>query len=261
MENEAIIATLVDYKKRLENILARYSHSSNGLYMAQDDMRPYRQIVNELIDFLLDCLGDNRYSIEIADQFNRGFRNYIGAPSYRSVENIIATLDALITRLTRNPEILDRKKASEQTIRKENVFIIHGSDEAKWREFKDIVKNQFRLNPIVLMDKPDAGCKTVTEKFELYAQQCAYAIAVFTPDDEVTSSDVPYLQARPNVIYELGWFCGKLGRSSVMLLLREGTSLFSDFGGILQKRFSKNVAEKTDEIKRDLIAAGIMDDV
>jgi Predicted nucleotide-binding protein containing TIR-like domain/Aspartyl protease len=59
---------------------------------------------------------------------------------------------------------------------------------------------------------------------------------VFTPDDQVTSSSVTYLQARPNVIYELGWFCGKLGRSQAMLLLKEGTTLFSDFGGIMQKR-------------------------
>ena len=34
------------------------------------------------------------------------------------------------------------------------------------------------------MEQPDAGCKTVIEKFEKYAQTCTYAIAVFTPDDE-----------------------------------------------------------------------------
>jgi hypothetical protein len=43
-----------------------------------------------------------------------------------------------------------------------------------------------------------------------------------------------------------------------MLLLREGTSVFSDFGGILQKRFSKNISEKVVEIERDLIAAGVI---
>jgi len=83
---------------------------------------------------------------------------------------------------------------------------------------------------------------------------------VFTPDDEVQSQTESYLQARPNVIYELGWFCGKLGRFGAMLLLKEGTSLFSDFGGIIQKRFSHNVSEKVIEIKRDLVAAGVMDD-
>jgi predicted nucleotide-binding protein len=116
-----------------------------------------------------------------------------------------------------------------------------------------------RLNPIVLLEQPDVG-RTVIEKFEHYAQTCSYAIAVFTPDDEVTADGDTYLQARPNVIYELGWFCGKLGRGGAMLLLKEGTSLFSDFGGIIQKRFTSNILEKMTEIRRDLIAAGVLDD-
>jgi hypothetical protein len=45
-----------------------------------------------------------------------------------------------------------------------------------------------------------------------------------------------------------------------MLLLKEGTSLFSDFGGIMQKRFAKNISEKVVEIKRDLVAAGVLDE-
>ena len=111
------------------------------------------------------------------------------------------------------------------------------------------------------MQQPDAGCRTVIEKFEHYAETCSYAIAVFTPDDEVKNGDEAYLQARPNVIYELGWFCGRLGRGNVMLLLKQGTSMFSDFGGIIQKRFTENISEKVLEIKADLISAGILPEV
>jgi hypothetical protein len=129
---------------------------------------------------------------------------------------------------------------------------------------KEICEYQQKLNAIranyVLLEQPDASCKTVIEKFEHYAHTCSYAIAVFTPDDEVTSSAGAYLQARPNAIYELGWFCGRLGRSRAMPLLKDGTSLFSDFGGIIQKRFSQNISEKIVEIKRDLVASGVLDD-
>jgi hypothetical protein len=45
-----------------------------------------------------------------------------------------------------------------------------------------------------------------------------------------------------------------------MLLLKDGTSLFSDFGGIIQKRFAQNISEKVVEIKRDLVAAGVIED-
>lgn len=68
----------------------------------------------------------------------------------------------------------------------------------------------------------------------------------------------PYLQACLNVIYKLDWFCGRLGRGNVMLLLNEGTSMFSGFGGIIQKHFTQNVAEKVVEIRRNLEAAGVL---
>jgi hypothetical protein len=43
-------------------------------------------------------------------------------------------------------------------------------------------------------------------------------------------------------------------------LLKEGTSLFSDFGGIIRKEFRKNISEKVTEIRRDLVAARIVDE-
>lgn len=43
-----------------------------------------------------------------------------------------------------------------------------------------------------------------------------------------------------------------------MLLLKEGTSMFSDFGGIIQKRFTQNVVEKVVQIRRDLEASGVL---
>lgn len=154
--------------------------------------------------------------------------------------------------------MLVRRETEEAPHRRENVFIIHGRNEAKWRELKDILKTDFGLNPLVLRELPDIGCATVIEKFEHYAQTCSYAIAVFTPDDEVTAGDDTYLQARPNAVYELGWFCGRLGRSKAMLLLKTGTSVFSDFGGVVQKRFLEDVSEKLPEIKKALEAAGIL---
>jgi len=51
--------------------------------------------------------------------------------------------------------------------------------------------NDFRLNAIVFQEQADAGCKTVIEKFEHYAGTCSHAIAVFTPDDEVSAGESP----------------------------------------------------------------------
>ena len=256
MDSNQIVDELKRYETELEGILSRFKHTGGGIRIELRDDPVLRQYIREIVDLFNDVLGQNNYSLQIISEFNHGISNYLGMPSFKSVQNIIAILRAALTRFTRNPALLLQKESGSLRHR-ENIFIIHGREEAKWRELKDILKNDLGLNPIVLKDQPDIG-KTLIEKFEHYAQTCSYAIAVFTPDDEVKSDGETYLQTRPNVIYELGWFCGRLGRSSTMLLLKEGTSIFSDFGGIIQKRFLKNISEKTAEIKKDLIAAGIL---
>lgn len=261
MNSEQIIDEFKRYEQDLTGILLRFIRTRDSISIGHGDDPIFRQYVREIIDLFNDVLGPNSYSQQIEGEFNDGISNWIGSPSYKSAENILSVLRAALTRFGRSPELLARKQAEENLRHRESVFVIHGRNEAKWRELKDILKSEFRLNPIVLSEQPDAGCKTVIEKFEHYAQTCSYAIAVFTPDDEVTSVSETYLQARPNVIYELGWFCGRLGRSGAMLLLKEGTSLFSDFGGIIQKRFTKNISEKIIEIRRDLVAAGILEEV
>jgi len=257
---EQIIAELKRYEAALAAILLRFTVSRESIFIVPADEPLFRQYVRELADLFNDLLGPNSYSHQIVGEVNDGITNSVGSPSFKTVENILSVVRAAITRFTRSPELLVRKKSEDSLRHRENVFVIHERDEAKWRELKDILKSELRLNPIILLEQPDAGCRTVIEKFERYAQTCSYAIAVFTPDDEVRAGAETYLQARPNVIYELGWFCGRLGRSAAMLLLKEGTSLFSDFGGIIQKRFAQDICEKSTEIKRDLVAAGILDD-
>lgn len=241
----------------LARIVAGFRYNDGGIWINRNDDPLYRQYVRELVDLYSDALGANAYSSQIALEYRNGF-GYLGSPSLKGVENVLGVVRASLTRLRRNPELLVRRNAEESLRQKQNVFVIHGRDEAKWRELKEIVQSEFRLNPIVLLQQPDAGCKTIVEKFEHYAQTCACAIAVFTPDDEVSFGAETYLQARPNVIYELGWFCGRLGRESVILLLKEGTSMFSDFGGVIQKRFAQNIIERLVDIRKDLVAAGIL---
>ena len=140
-----------------------------------------------------------------------------------------------------------------------NIFIIHGHDEAKWRELQKYLKEDFGLNPIILSEQPDKGM-TIIEKFEYYANQCCYAFAMFTPDDIIDNNEIKYFQARPNVIFELGWFCSYLGRDRVCILYKDGKemSIFSDFQGVIQKRFINSISEVYRDIKLELNSAGIM---
>lgn len=134
-----------------------------------------------------------------------------------------------------------------------NVFIIHGHDDAKLFELRTILKERFNLNPIILREQPEEGM-TIIEKFEKYAEQCSYAFALFTPDDIVSVNGEEYFQARPNVIFELGWFYANLGRSRVCILERasEKSKIFSDLQGILRIQFRDNIEEKYLNIEREL---------
>ena len=138
------------------------------------------------------------------------------------------------------------------------IFIIHGHDENRLLELEKILKEHFGLIPIVLKDQPNNGSTTLIEKFEQYASQCSYAIALFTPDDQVENNGKKYLQARPNVIYELGWFSAKLTRKNVMLLLKEGTDVFSDFQGIVQIRFNNSIEEVFLKLQKEFKVASLI---
>lgn len=138
-----------------------------------------------------------------------------------------------------------------------NVFIIHGHDELNTRRLSDLLRDDFELNPIAIFLKPGMS-RSIVEKFEDEARFCSFAFALFTKDDLIVKDEEKYYQARPNVIFESGWFLGRLGISRIILLLQNGTNLHSDLHGILRIQFEKNITEKYPEIKSELKAAKLV---
>lgn len=137
------------------------------------------------------------------------------------------------------------------------VFIVHGHDEANVLRLQRLIKERFGLKPIVLMDEPSAG-ETVIEKFERVASHSAFCIVLMTPDDQVGMAGNSRGQARPNAIFELGWFYGRLGRSRVCIVLKRGTSIHSDLAGIVRLEFIERVDETVMELERELAQAGLL---
>lgn len=150
------------------------------------------------------------------------------------------------------------KKEVESKMNK-NVFIIHGHNEAKWRELSHLLSSEFNAIPIVLSEQANLGGSTIIEKFEKYANECSYAFAIFTPDDTINKDGESFLQARPNVIFELGWFYGKLGRERVCLILQEADNMkiYSDLDGVMQLRFRNSIDELFRPIREELRSAGL----
>jgi predicted nucleotide-binding protein len=183
----------------------------------------------------------------------------------RLSESQVAMLHGYITTklalYRRNVTSKERSAMIEKSLRNsKDVFIIHGHNEAKLLELEKIIRNEFKLNPIILKDQPNSGL-TIIDKFEKYATSCSYAFALFTPDDIVTNGKgKQYFQARPNVIFELGWFYANLGRNRVCILEQasEKSEIFSDLQGILRVQFTHDIEECYMKIKRELEDIGIV---
>ncbi len=77
-----------------------------------------------------------------------------------------------------------------------------------------------------------------------------FGILIGTPDDKVVVRKKTYLQARDNILFELGLFIGRLGLQRTCFLVHKDVKKVSDLDGIFFSRFSDdNLEEKVEEIK------------
>lgn len=114
------------------------------------------------------------------------------------------------------------------------IFVVHGHD-GEMKESVAGTLGKLDLEPIILHEQPNRG-RTIIEKFEDFSD-INFAVVLLSPDDMGCSkSDYPGAakpRARQNVIFELGYFIGKLGRKRVAALYRgEGIEIPSDYYGV-----------------------------
>ncbi len=137
------------------------------------------------------------------------------------------------------------------------VFIVHGHDEANALKLEALLRARWKLETVVLKNEPHKG-RTLIDKFEEEAERAGFALVLLSPDDLVQVQDAVYLQSRPNVFFELGWFYGRLRRERTCLVWKTGGKLPSDLGGIGRVEFANSVDEAFLGLERELAAAGLI---
>jgi predicted nucleotide-binding protein len=152
---------------------------------------------------------------------------------------------------------IETKLGIEHTAPKPNIFIVHGHNDALKLELKNYLQNTLCLpEPIILHEQPNMG-RTLIKKFEDYAYFSNLAFILLTPDDILSnpanSNDEKH-RARQNIIFELGFFTGTLGRETgrVILLHVGPLELPSDLIGITYIDISKGIEAAGEEIRREL---------
>jgi predicted nucleotide-binding protein len=112
------------------------------------------------------------------------------------------------------------------------VFIIHGHNTSIKERVARFLE-RLGVQSVILHEQPNRG-QTLIEKFE-FNSEVSFAVALLTGDDEGRALNEPAefrRRARQNVLLELGFFIGKLGRERVCALLEEEVEIPSDYRGI-----------------------------
>lgn len=137
------------------------------------------------------------------------------------------------------------------------TFIVHGHDNDEKYILKDYLQNRLSLpEPVILKDKADSGL-TIIEKFERYSKSINLVFVILTPDDLVvpSGSDAEAIyRSRQNVIFELGYFLGRLGRKTgrVILLHKGPIDIPSDLSGVIYIDISKGLEMAYDRIRSEI---------
>lgn len=200
---------------------------------------------------LLDKLAnDGSYAISFSHQF------------YNSGSKVIAGIHAL-TRQLIIPFVRDYKvyvhnhgSITPKLImpKSKKVFIVHGHD-GEARETVARFVATIGFTPIILHEQANRG-RTIIEKVEVNSD-VGFAIVLLTPDDEGKAQGTTDLEprVRQNVLLELGYFIGRLGRDHVCALMRGRVEIPSDFAGIVWEPMDSGNGWKQ-ALGRELEAAG-----
>jgi predicted nucleotide-binding protein len=220
-----------------EDLLARKPiWSEDGLQKLRDDVRTWDEYTVSVLQTLFD-------TEEFADEFahhTSGFF-YVGMPINERWQN---KLDEIAEKIRRLQSIMRRlpmvpspasPSANEPTMALDirEVFVVHGHNDAVKQSVARFLE-KLDLKPVILHEQPNKG-RTVIEKFEAHSS-VGFAVVLLTPDDVgglASTPDKLSPRARQNVVLELGYFIGKLGRARVCALYQEGVEIPSDIHGVL----------------------------
>lgn len=180
-----------------------------------------------------------------------GGRSYAYQVFYRNVYPHYVTLLDTINSIDND---VDKRKT---IVRSNEVFIVHGHD-LSMRDTVDGFLKRIGLKPVILANQSNEG-RTLIEKFEQRTLKIDYAVVLFSDQEDVGrahNETVLKSRARQNVILELGYFIGKLGRSRVCVLKKGNVEPPSDIHGFVSIDYEQTSSDWQKRVVVELQAAG-----
>jgi predicted nucleotide-binding protein len=251
------------------NLLKKQIERGESLLAARpfDNVR-YSAWENTTREFLVKAFGADSPNVERVMEIGKsGFSVMNNSEGWweqhyaESLQSQLTMLESMVELLQTEIEISAPPTSSMQQSSapslSRRVFIVHGHDEAI-REAMARFIERLDLTPVILHEQPNKG-RTIIEKFTDYTD-VGFALVLLTADDRggpiTEAADMYKPRARQNVVLELGFFLGKLGRGRVCALFQEGVEIPSDYSGVLFVKLDNGGAWKF-QIARELKAVGI----
>lgn len=231
------------------------------------DTDRYSAWENTAREFLVKAFGSGSPNVRRVTEIGKFGSFPMNAPpewwENQYAENLqsqLTMLESLVELLQTEIEISGLKVVPSQSpipSLSRRVFVVHGHQEAIREALARFIE-RLDLTPIILHEQPNKG-RTIIEKFTDYSD-VGFAVVLFTADDRGGAIADPYEQQKPrarqNVVLELGFFLGKLGRGRVCALYQDDVEIPSDYSGVLFIKLDDAGAWKL-QVAKELKAAGI----
>lgn len=210
-----------------------------------------------------DSLDYERY--KRASHFDNGPHNYayevpisdvhesLERSKQQSAALLKQAIESLNEQLTENGPAPDIQIPGSTLKPAKRVFIVHGHD-AGTKEAVARFIEKLELEAIVLHERVNRG-RTIITKFREEADGVGFAIILMTPDDHGgKAGEGTGPRARQNVVFELGFFIGKLGPGNVAALVKGNVEIPSDFEGVAYISLERDDWQR--KLGQELEAAG-----
>lgn len=149
-----------------------------------------------------------------------------------------------------------------QPVKDGSIFIVHGRNHEVRDKIDLYLSKELKLRTEIMEAGSHQG-RTLSEKFEEMAERVSFAIFILSADDLLTDAVTKrsIRRARQNVILEVGYFWGLLGRRGRVAFLVDThpeMELPTDIQGLGWIPITDDLAQTKLQLSRELMAARIV---
>lgn len=194
--------------------------------------------------------------VEATTKMYRGFILTLRENLIKHPEDILSPDIIALTKAKPQKEPAFSPATSSQPEFSRKVFIVYGEDELNALRLEKKLRAGGCLD-VALMDTRCDGVSFI-EKLENNARSASYTLFVLEPEDFIYGKDKAAPRARANLLFGLGWFCGRFGPLSICLLFNSAVKTPPDLDGLERIVFDNTVLDKIPEIEDKLKIVGLL---